>query len=119
MSALTEARDSVGDTEKADITQHLARSERPLVATLLATDSAPVSVPEAYLKLHLISHRLVKPHGTDLTGIFGILTNVAWTNEGAIDLEEASHRQLQARVSGTPLQVTCADTVTKLTDHAL
>src|SRR5690625_5251616 len=119
MSALTQALDSVGDTEQADITQHLARSERPLVATLLATDSAPVSVPEAYLKLHLISHRLVKPHGTDLTGIFGILPNVAWTNEGAIDLEEVSHRQLQARVSGTPLEVTCVDKFPKLTDYVV
>lgn len=119
MSALTQALDSVGDTEQADITQHLARSERPLVATLLTTDTAPVSVPEAYLKLHLISHRLVKPHGTDLTGIFGILPNVAWTNEGAIDLEEVSHRQLQARLSGTPLEVTSVDKFPKLTDYVV
>ena len=44
------------------------------------------SVPEAYLKLHLLSHRLVAPHGTNLDGTFGILPNVAWTSEGAIDL---------------------------------
>jgi 2,3,4,5-tetrahydropyridine-2-carboxylate N-succinyltransferase len=43
-------------------------------------------VPEAYLKLHLLSHRLVKPHGTNLQGLFGILPNVAWTSEGAIDI---------------------------------
>ena len=64
-----------------------------MVVTVLATDEPPKSVPEAYLKLHLLSHRLVKPHGIALTGIFGVLPNVAWTNEGAIDLSELPQRQ--------------------------
>jgi hypothetical protein len=48
----------------------------------------------------LISHRLVKPHGTNITGIFGVLPNVAWTNQGAIDLAELPERQLHARLAG-------------------
>ena len=51
-----------------------------------ADNAAPDSVEAAYLKLHLISHRLVKPHETDLTGLFGLLPNVAWTDQGPIDL---------------------------------
>lgn len=42
----------------------------------------PADVHDAYLRLHLLSHRLVKPHGQNLDGIFGILNNVVWTNQG-------------------------------------
>jgi 2,3,4,5-tetrahydropyridine-2-carboxylate N-succinyltransferase len=62
-------------------------SDRPVVLTVLETDAEPATTPEAYLKLHLISHRLVKPHGVNLSGMFPLLPNVAWTNEGAVDLE--------------------------------
>ena len=58
-------------------------SDRPVVLTVLETDAEPATTPEAYLKLHLISHRLVKPHGVNLSGMFPLLPNVAWTNEGA------------------------------------
>ena len=50
-----------------------ATSVRPVVATILQADSEATSTPEVYLKLHLLSHRLVKPHGVSLTGIFGLL----------------------------------------------
>ena len=43
---------------------------------------APKDVSDAYLRLHLLSHRLVKPHGLNLDGIFGILNNVVWTSVG-------------------------------------
>ena len=46
--------------------------------------SLPTNVPEVYLKLHLISLRLVKPNQTNLDGIFGILPNVAWTSIGPL-----------------------------------
>jgi 2,3,4,5-tetrahydropyridine-2-carboxylate N-succinyltransferase len=84
---------------------------------ILKQDSPPTSVPESYLKLHLLSHRLVKPHGTDLTGIFGALKNVAWTNEGAIDIDDLPARMLEARVAGRPLSVDCVDKFPKLVDY--
>jgi len=83
-----------GHSELAEAMVVLAASNRPVVAVMLAEDSAPATVPEGYLKLHLLSHRLVKPHGTDLTGIFGVLKNIAWTSAGAIDIEELPERQL-------------------------
>src|SRR6188508_2425656 len=98
-AALTIANDSA----QAEIAKALVNSKRPLVATLLATDTNPASVPEGYLKLHLLSHRLVKPHNTVLAGIFGVLPNVAWTNQGAIDVTELPARQLQARLNGEEL----------------
>ena len=54
----------------------------------VSDDTPPSSVPEAYLKLHLLSLRLVKPNETNLDGIFGILHTVAWTSSGPIDSNE-------------------------------
>jgi len=105
--------------ELSSIAQQLKSSKRPAVITILETDAAPASVAEAYLKLHLLSHRLVKPHGQNLAGIFGVLPNVAWTNQGAIDLEELPARQLQARVNGEWLEVNSVDKFPKLTDYVV
>jgi 2,3,4,5-tetrahydropyridine-2-carboxylate N-succinyltransferase len=90
-----------------------------LVVTLLADDTAPTSTPEAYLKLHLLSHRLVKPHGVNLTGIFPLLPNVAWTNQGAVDLAELAERQLEARLKGYLLEVVSVDKFPKMTDYVV
>lgn len=119
LQPLADALDTAGNSEQADIARAFIRSKRPLVVTLLEKDTAPASVPEAYLKLHLISHRLVKPHGTDLSGAFGVLRNLAWTNQGAIDLEELPERQLQARLSGELLEVACVDKFPKMTNYVV
>jgi 2,3,4,5-tetrahydropyridine-2-carboxylate N-succinyltransferase len=76
-------------------------------------------VPEGYLKLHLLSHRLVEPHGTSLDGLFGILPNVAWTNEGAVDIDELPERQLAARLRGEVLEVSCVDKFPKMTNYVV
>lgn len=116
---LAAALENAGNAELAAIVKSFQHSKRPLVATLLETDDAPASVPEGYLKLHLISHRLVKPHGTNLNGLFGVLPNVAWTNQGAIDLAELPERQLQARLNGELLDVACVDKFPKMTNYVV
>ncbi len=110
---------AAGDSELAAFAGRLRDSGRPAVAVLLAEDSAPANVPEGYLKLHLLSHRLVKPHGTDLSGLFGVLPNVAWTNEGAIDINELPERQLDARLRGEVLEVSCVDKFPKMTNYVV
>lgn len=119
MQPLAEALEQAGAADQAAVARAFVRSKRPLVATLLESDSAPTSVPEAYLKLHLLSHRLVKPHGTDLTGTFGVLPNVAWTNQGPVDLSELPDRQLQSRLSGELLEVACVDKFPKMTNYVV
>ena len=59
--------------------------------------------PEAYLKLHMLSHRQVSPHAINLSGIFPLLPNVAWTNEGAVDLEELPRNSWPPRQNWTLL----------------
>ena len=105
LAALSKALEAAGDSAGAKLATQLATAQDKVVATSLANNAPPSSVEEAYLKLHLISHRKVKPHETDLTGLFGLLPNVAWTDQGAIDLEELPQRQLDARLKGSILEV--------------
>jgi 2,3,4,5-tetrahydropyridine-2,6-dicarboxylate N-succinyltransferase len=72
---------------------------RELLSLEIDTSSAPQSAADAYLRLHLLSHRLVKPHGLSLEGIFGLLTNVVWTSAGPCSTEnfEDIRAALQAR----------------------
>jgi len=114
-SALRDA----GEAVQADIIKAFNTSSQPLVATILADDSAPESVPEGYLKLHLLSHRMVKPHGVNLQGLFGVLPNVAWTNQGAVDLDELSDLQMTTRLRGEQLTVDCVDKFPKMTNYVV
>jgi len=107
------------DAGQAALLTRLAESHQPLVATLLAEDTALTSTPEAYLKLHLLSHRLVKPHQLNLSGIFPLLPNVAWTSQGAVDLTELAERQLEARLKGELLEVFSVDKFPKMTDYVV
>ena len=70
LTALQTALEENGYSDLATSVDTLKSGGRPLVVVILKQDNAPASVPEGYLKLHLLSHRLVKPR-TDLTGIFG------------------------------------------------
>ena len=119
LRTLQAALAAANETEQASLAAQLANSERPAVAVLLLRDEAPGNVPEGYLKLHLLSHRLVAPHGTNLDGLFGVLPNVAWTSEGAIDLAELPARQLAARLRGEVLEVSCVDKFPKMTNYVV
>ncbi len=119
LTKLASAFAEVGETGLAATAEQLKNSTRPTVATILASDDAPISAPEGYLKLHLLSHRLVKPNNTNLTGLFGILLNVAWTSEGAIDITELADRQLQARLENRSLSVDSVDKFPKMVDYVV
>tara|TARA_B100000989_G_scaffold58449_1_gene39746 strand:+ start:290 stop:1183 length:894 start_codon:yes stop_codon:yes gene_type:complete len=77
----------------------------------------PSSVQETYLKLHLISLRLVKPNQTNLEGIFGILPNVAWTSIGPVDVSELSEKINEYKTKGTAIRVFSLDKFPSLTDY--
>ncbi|WP_435299562.1 2,3,4,5-tetrahydropyridine-2,6-dicarboxylate N-succinyltransferase [Timonella sp. A28] len=53
-----------------------------VVVTRIDLDAAPADTADVYLRLHLLSHCLVRPHGLNLDGVFGLLANVVWTNFG-------------------------------------
>jgi 2,3,4,5-tetrahydropyridine-2-carboxylate N-succinyltransferase len=82
----------VGSDEVRGVTRELVSLEIDLTV-------APVDAKDAYLRLHLLSHRLVKPHGQVLDGIFGLLANVVWTSAGpcAVDGFETTRAKLKAK----------------------
>ncbi|MEM7220068.1 MAG: DapH/DapD/GlmU-related protein [Pseudomonadota bacterium] len=87
----------------------LAEADRPLTLTLLHRDRPIAHTAEAYLKLHLLSHRLTLPNSLDLEGLFAHLPTVAWTSAGPIDATELPDRLLDARLRGERLQVDALD----------
>ena len=80
---------------------------------------APADAHDAYLRLHLLSHRLVQPHGANVTGIFGLLANVAWTNFGPCAVADVPPARLRARASGRVLEVKGVDKFPQMTDYVI
>ncbi|NVK12373.1 MAG: 2,3,4,5-tetrahydropyridine-2,6-dicarboxylate N-succinyltransferase [Gammaproteobacteria bacterium] len=106
-------------TELTSVLDAFSDTKSPLVLCLLNKNEAPQDVASVFLKLHLLSHRLVRPHETVLDGMFGVLKNLAWTSEGAIDLDDLPARQLKARCKGTTLSVDCVDKFPKMCDYVV
>ncbi|AYL35434.1 2,3,4,5-tetrahydropyridine-2,6-dicarboxylate N-succinyltransferase [Streptomyces fungicidicus] len=77
----------------------------------------PVDAHDVYLRLHLLSHRLVRPHGQNLDGIFGFLANVAWTSLGPVAVDDIEKVRLNARAEGLHLAVTSVDKFPRMTDY--
>ncbi|MER5969919.1 2,3,4,5-tetrahydropyridine-2,6-dicarboxylate N-succinyltransferase [Streptomyces sp. NPDC002055] len=88
------------------------------VRTVIASlDDKPLDAHDAYLRLHLLSHRLVRPHGQSLDGIFGLLANVAWTSLGPVAVDRLETVRLAARAEGLHLAVTSVDKFPRMTDY--
>ncbi len=81
-------------------------------------DDKAVDAYDAYLRLHLLSHRLVPPHGLNADGFFGVLTNVVWTNHGpcAVDGFEVVRARLRRR---GPVTVYGVDKFPRMVDYVL
>jgi len=119
LEKLATAFAEAGEDTLSSIADQFKHSEKPAVASILETDDNPTTVPEGYLKLHLLSHRLVKPNNVNLNGLFGVLPNVAWTSEGAIDINELTERQLRARLNKRTLSVDSVDKFPKMVDYVV
>ncbi|MCC5672248.1 2,3,4,5-tetrahydropyridine-2,6-dicarboxylate N-succinyltransferase [Kocuria rhizophila] len=74
------------------------RSE--IVTAVIDLDEAPRDAADAYLRLHLLSHRLAQPNTINLDGVFGLLANVAWTSRGPVLAEELTRSLLRLRAGG-------------------
>ena len=81
-------------------------------------DEAPADAVDAYLRLHLLSHRLARPNEINLDGIFGVLPNVVWTNLGPCPVEDFELIRLALRRKG-PVQVHGVDKFPRMTDYVV
>ena len=88
-----------------------------MVTVLDDLESAPTDAYDAYLRLHLLSHRLVQPHGLSLEGLFGVLPNVAWTSHGPVDPAALPEVRMRFRGAGEPLVVHGVDKFPRMTDY--
>ena len=79
----------------------------------------PANIPEAFLKLHLLSHRLCKPHEQNLNGLFSTMKTLAWTNEGPVDLADLPARRLSARQRDEQLDVMSVDKFPKMANYVV
>ncbi|WP_432107299.1 2,3,4,5-tetrahydropyridine-2,6-dicarboxylate N-succinyltransferase [Streptomyces sp. AA1529] len=90
------------------------------VRTVISSlDDKPLDAHDVYLRLHLLSHRLVRPHGLSLEGQFAHLANVAWTNLGPVPVDQVDRARLAARASGAHLAVTSVDKFPRMTDYVV
>ncbi len=90
------------------------------VTTAIADLSAPpADVADAYLRLHLLSHRIVQPRTVSMDGIFGVLPNVAWTSLGPVAIDSLTEVQLRARIAGEPMTVLGVDKFPRMVDYVV
>ena len=73
---------------------------------------------DVYLRLHLLSHRIVAPRSINLDGLFGLLTNVVWTNAGPCAVDGFEQTRLRLRGAG-PVQVFGVDKFPRMTDYVV
>ena len=101
---------------KADALRNVTKVE---VDCEIDITAAPKDSQDAYLRLHLLSHRLVKPHGVNLDGIFGLLTNVAWTSAGPCSLVDFATTQQRLRAALGNLTVYSVDKFPRMVDYVV
>jgi len=102
----------VGSDEARGVTRELVKVEIDITAT-------PTNAQDAYLRLHLLSHRLVKPHGVVLDGIFGLLNNVVWTNFGPCAVEGFESTRARLKAAYGHVTVLSVDKFPRMVDYVI
>ena len=92
---------------------------REVVSIEIDISKAPTSAADAYLRLHLLSHRLVKPHGLALDGIFGILSNVVWTSVGPCPVEDFEITRARLKATHGHVSVYGVDKFPRMVDYVV
>jgi len=93
--------------------------KREVVSLEINLDDAPESVSDAYLRLHLLSHRVIKPHGANLDGIFGILNNVVWTSVGPCPVENFEITRANLKQKYGAITVLAVDKFPRMVDYVI
>jgi 2,3,4,5-tetrahydropyridine-2-carboxylate N-succinyltransferase len=90
------------------------------VDTSIASLAQPPTDPyDVYLRLHLLSHRLIRPHEANLDGIFGVLNNVAWTSHGPVEPAHLPAVRRRFHAAGEAFQVFAVDKFPRMTDYVV
>lgn len=107
------------DLRKYEGVDDVRRITKKAVAIEIELTKAPRDVSDAYLRLHLLSHRIVKPHGLSLDGIFGILNNVVWTSSGPCAVSTFSEVRDELRSRDGHVTVFSVDKFPRMVDYVI
>jgi len=95
------------------------RVERVVELVEIDLDQAPQTTQDVWLRLHLLSHRLVQPHGQNLDGIFGFLANVVWTSAGPCAVEGFELTRARLQAAGQHVTVYGVDKFPRMVDYVV
>ncbi|HEU5128942.1 MAG TPA: DapH/DapD/GlmU-related protein [Glycomyces sp.] len=113
---LGEAPDGL-EAPKIDTPNPTGTASKGVAVGIGSLAEEPVDTADVYLRLHLLSHRLVIPHSINLTGIFGLLPNNAWTSFGPVPAERVNDARLRLREAGEVLEVKSVDKFPPMADY--
>ena len=118
--ALSQLSGSVPAELTALVGNDVARGvSREVVSIEIDISKAPTNAADAYLRLHLLSHRLVKPHGLALDGVFGILSNVVWTSVGPCAVEDFEITRARLKAAHGHVSVYGVDKFPRMVDYVV
>ena len=117
LEATPTAVDGLGEIHRSDD----LRGVRTVTVTATVADlsAPPADAVDAWLRLHLLSHRLVAPRTVSLDGVFGLLANVAWTSVGPVPVDHLSSVQTYARKDGRVVTVHGVDKFPRMVDYVV
>ena len=113
----TEAGQFTPGPDRADSVRAVRTTHRRVEIADL--DAPPGDPGDAYLRLHLLSYRVVQPNSINLDGIFGVLPTVCWTSSGPVDAAETVAVQMRARAAGRQVEVQSVDKFPRMLDYVV
>ena len=112
--------DDTADLADLETVDEARKVEQRMVTTVIPDLSQPpVDPADAYLRLHLLSHRIHRPHDLNLSGIFRVLNNVVWTTEGPCAVAGFTETRRRLIASGRPPAVSSVDKFPRMTDFVV
>lgn len=107
------------DPVRSCLAEKLGFVKGEVITTTIDPHSPPTDSADAYLRLHMLSRREVKPNEINIDGIFGHLANVAWTSAGPCSPEQVDALRAAAGAAGHHVQVVGLDKFPRMTDYVI
>jgi 2,3,4,5-tetrahydropyridine-2-carboxylate N-succinyltransferase len=112
-------KNNAPDLAKLLKVDEIRSTKSELVSREIDLETAPVDAIDVYLRLHLLSHRIIKPHGASLEGIFGLLNNVVWTSQGPVAVPDFQQVKETYQAQGITLTVFSVDKFPRMIDYVI
>lgn len=112
-------KNNAPDLAKLLKVDEIRSTKSELVSREIDLETAPVDAIDVYLRLHLLSHRIIKPHGASLEGIFGLLNNVVWTSQGPVAVPDFQQVKETYQAQGITFTVFSIDKFPRMIDYVI